>query len=67
MANRVLLDDVDMQGHNGGGGFDAYGIDKDVGAIVVVRPDGYVGTVTPPDRVDELLEYFAAFLLEPAS
>lgn len=65
--SRVLLDDVDMHGREGSGGFDAYGIDKEAGAVVVVRPDGYVGTVAPFDRLDDLGAYFASFMLEHAA
>ena len=60
---RVLLDDEDMHGRSGGGGYAKYGIDERAGAIVVVRPDGYVGTVAPLDGVPFLNAYFAAFLL----
>ena len=59
---RVLLDDADVYGRSGGG-YAKYGIDDGVGAIVVVRPDGYVGTVAPLDGIDFLNSYFAAFLL----
>ena len=62
-SHRVLVDDVDMQGRIGGGGFMTYGIDPDHGAIVVVRPDGYIGTVAPLERVDHVDEYFAGFML----
>lgn len=48
----------------GGGGYDAYGIDKTKGAVVVVRPDGYVGIVAPFEDVGDLDAYFAAFLKE---
>ena len=61
---RVLLDDVDMHGREGGGGFDAYGINREVGAIVVVRPDGYVGAIAPLDDADALSAYFSAFMTE---
>ncbi len=61
---RVLLDDSDLQGRSGGGGYAKYGIDEHAGAIVVVRPDGYVGMVAPLDGVKELNRYFGAFLLQ---
>ena len=51
-----------MHGRSGGGGYAKYGIDENVGAIVVVRPDGYVGTIATLDNVDFLNSYFAAFL-----
>ena len=59
---RVLLDDQDMYGRSGGGGYEKYGIDKLRGAIVIVRPDGYVGTISALDNARELNEYFASFL-----
>ena len=41
---------------SGGGGYEYYGVDPR-GAIVVVRPDGYVGVVAPferdPSHLDE--------------
>jgi phenol 2-monooxygenase len=43
--------------------FDLRGIDRQEGALVVVRPDQYVGTVLPLDAVDELASYFAALLI----
>ncbi|CDO68389.1 hypothetical protein BN946_scf184815.g36 [Trametes cinnabarina] len=43
--SKVLLDDEDMHGRSGGGGFVAYGINPRLGAIVIVRPDGHVGLV----------------------
>ncbi len=42
--------------------FDARGIDRDKGALVVVRPDQYVATVLPLDAHDELAAYFDGFL-----
>ncbi len=59
---RAFLDDEDMLGQSGSGGYAKYGIDEHAGAIVVVRPDGYVGTVAPLDDVDFLNSYFSAFL-----
>ncbi|HKU84768.1 MAG TPA: FAD-binding monooxygenase [Casimicrobiaceae bacterium] len=50
---------------NGPDIFDARGIDREHGAIVVVRPDQYVANVLPLDAYDELAAFFAAFLLDP--
>ncbi|TFK80699.1 hypothetical protein K466DRAFT_503427 [Polyporus arcularius HHB13444] len=61
--SKVLVDDIDYAGRSGGGGFAAYGIDPKSGAIVVVRPDGYVGTVAPLDRVEDINAYFSGFML----
>ena len=41
----------------------AYGIDPSAGALVVVRPDGYVGTVAPLDGVAFLSAYFESFMI----
>ncbi|MFO1304765.1 MAG: FAD-binding monooxygenase [Burkholderiales bacterium] len=42
--------------------FDLRGIDRDAGAMVVVRPDQYVAHVLPLDAHDELAQFFARFL-----
>ncbi|CCM01361.1 uncharacterized protein FIBRA_03411 [Fibroporia radiculosa] len=60
--SKFLLDDCDMYNRSGGGGYEAYGIDPR-GAVVIVRPDGYVGMVAPFDNLDDLDEYFAAFMV----
>jgi phenol 2-monooxygenase len=44
--------------------FDLRGIDRDEGALVVVRPDQYVAHVLPLDAHDELAAFFAPLLLE---
>lgn len=44
--------------------FDVRGIDRERGAIVVVRPDQYVANVLPLDAHDELGAFFAAFQLD---
>ena len=59
----MLLDDFDALGRSGGGGYAKYGIDEHKGAIVVVRPDGYVALVAPLDGAEEVLSYFSSFLL----
>jgi phenol 2-monooxygenase len=46
--------------------FDMRGIDRDLGALIVVRPDQYVGHVLPLDAREELGRYFRGFML-PAS
>lgn len=51
-----------MFGRIGGGGYATYGIDAR-GAIVVVRPDGYVGMVAPFERLQDIDEYFAGFMI----
>ncbi|KAI0773244.1 FAD binding domain-containing protein [Trametes elegans] len=61
--SKILLDDVDVQGKSGGGGFAAYGIDPQAGAIVVVRPDGHIGLVAPGDRPDVADSYFSSFMI----
>ncbi|KAF7183364.1 hypothetical protein CNMCM7691_003563 [Aspergillus felis] len=40
-----------------------YGVDHVTGAVVVVRPDLWVGKTAAPDQVDELDRYFSAFLI----
>ena len=44
--------------------FDRRGIDRERGAIVVVRPDQYVSNVLPLDAHQELARFFGRFLLE---
>jgi phenol 2-monooxygenase (NADPH) len=59
--SRVLLDDTDLTGKAGGKGYETYGIESS-GAVVVVRPDGYVGLVTALDQVPRLQSYFEGFM-----
>jgi phenol 2-monooxygenase len=42
--------------------FDLRGIDRDRGALVVVRPDQYVAHVLPLDAHQELARFFAGFM-----
>ena len=54
-----------MYARTGGGGYDYYGIDPERGAIVVVRPDGYVAAAAPFDGSTKGLEtYFSGFMRE---
>ncbi|KAJ7141764.1 FAD binding domain-containing protein [Mycena crocata] len=41
-----------------------YGVDVSSGAIVVFRPDGWVGCVVPLEEVNALGAYFAEFLVQ---
>jgi len=59
--SKLFVDDRDMFKRSGGSGYEYYGIDPR-GAIVVVRPDGYVGMVAPFDQHKAIDEYFASFL-----
>lgn len=49
---------------NGPDIFDLRGIDREQGAMVVVRPDQYVSNVLPLDAHGELGRFFAAFLID---
>ena len=55
------MDDVEIKGISGGKAYTSYGISAD-GAVVVVRPDGYIGMIAPLDSAKEISEYFAGFL-----
>lgn len=61
--SKFLLDDQDMYKRtSAGGGYEAYGIDPH-GAIVIVRPDGYIGMVAPFDHLLDIDNYFASFMV----
>ncbi|MBB3664601.1 phenol 2-monooxygenase [Prauserella sediminis] len=47
--------------------FDLRGLDRDRGALVVVRPDQYVANVLPLDAHDELIEFLRSALVEVAT
>jgi len=49
---------------NGPDIFDHRGIDREKGAVVVVRPDQYVSHILPLDAHDELTAFFGQFLLD---
>jgi len=46
----------------GGKAYESFGVGHE-GAVVVVRPDGYIGTVLRLDDVQGLADYFGAFML----
>lgn len=64
-VSRVFVDDLDPAGVDGGDAYESFGISRE-GAIVVVRPDGYVGTIAPLDGPEHIDNYFAGFM-KPAS
>ena len=49
---------------NGRDIFDLRAIDREHGAMVVVRPDQYVANVLPLDAHDALTAFFAQFMLD---
>ncbi|KAI5120431.1 hypothetical protein M0805_009893 [Coniferiporia weirii] len=59
--SRVFIDDVDMKGASGGAAYKTFGISPE-GAVIVVRPDGYIGTVASLEDAKALDGYFAGFL-----
>ena len=59
--NRVFVDDVNIAGTDGGKAYKSFGISAE-GAVVIVRPDGYVGMVAPLDGTEALHEYFSGFM-----
>ncbi|KAF8511810.1 FAD binding domain-containing protein [Hysterangium stoloniferum] len=59
--SKVFVDQKEVHGTMGGTAYTTYGI-LPAGAIVVIRPDGYVGTVAPLDDPDHVDEYFGGFL-----
>ena len=46
--------------------FDMRRIDRDLGCVVIVRPDQFVAHVLPLDAHDEIAAFFAPILLAPA-
>jgi len=56
---KVFCPDVE----NGQDIFDLRGIDREAGALVVVRPDQHVATVIPLDGFDDLAAFFGRFMI----
>jgi phenol 2-monooxygenase len=61
--SKVLLDDTDVTGSKGGHAYEIFGIDPKQITLVLVRPDGYVGTIVPSTAVADLENYFLSFLV----
>jgi phenol 2-monooxygenase (NADPH) len=53
-----------LDGKSGADIFDLRGIDREQGAMVIVRPDQYVSNVLPLDAHEELAAFFGQFLLD---
>ena len=59
----AFIDDRDLAGKQGGTAYTTYGIDPSgPGVAIVVRPDGYVGTILPLDQIKDIALYFNSFL-----
>ena len=60
--DRVFIDQQELvNGATGRTAYGTYGISHS-GSVVIVRPDGYVGTVAPLDNAEHLDQYFGAFM-----
>ncbi|THH12083.1 hypothetical protein EW145_g224 [Phellinidium pouzarii] len=64
--SKVFVDDVEVKGICGGTAYKSYGISPE-GAVVIVRPDGYIGAIAPLEGVNVLDEYFAGFMKQSLS
>lgn len=62
--NKVFVDDASY--HEGfGAAYENYGVDKERGCVVAVRPDQYVGWIGKLEDFDELQKYFEGILVLP--
>lgn len=53
-----------MSYHEGHGhAYENYGVDKETGCVVIVRPDGYVGHLGTLDDVEDIDAYFDGFMV----
>ncbi|KAL6151640.1 hypothetical protein ACJQWK_10362 [Exserohilum turcicum] len=57
---------VDDDHYNSGHGhaYKRYGVDADIGAVVIVRPDQYISKVATLDDVDGIASFFAGCMIE---
>jgi len=58
---KVFVDQKEVRGNRGGDAYATFGIDP-AGVVVIVRPDGYVGTVAPFDQVWDINRYFSKLI-----
>jgi len=56
----VYIDTKPLRGTLGGDAYSNFGIEAS-GAVVIVRPDGYVGMVAPFEHIAHINAYFAQF------
>lgn len=64
--NRIFVDEESY--HEGGGkAYEAYGVDKETGCLVVCRPDQYVGWIGGLEEVEGLGRWFAGFMVVPVA
>ena len=62
--NKVFVDDVSY--HEGfGAAYENYGVDKERGCVVAVRPDQYVAWIGELEDFEELQKYFEGILVLP--
>ncbi len=60
--NKVFVDDISYhEGH--GEAYKNYGVDKERGCIVIVRPDQYVGWIGELEDVHDMDRYFSEILI----
>ncbi|KAI0517065.1 FAD binding domain-containing protein [Xylaria bambusicola] len=61
--DKVFVDEESYH-HGNGRAYEGYGVDPEEGALVVVRPDGYVGLVTSVEKKgwDEVAKWFRGVL-----
>ncbi|KAK4120241.1 hypothetical protein N657DRAFT_603226 [Parathielavia appendiculata] len=59
---------ADEESYNSGHGqaYETYGVDPQMGALVVVRPDHYVARLAPLEEADSIRQFFDAFLVPVA-
>lgn len=55
------MDDIAVGGTIGGTAYQTFGLSS-AGAVVVIRPDGYIGTIASLDEAETLTAYFGRFL-----
>ncbi|MBT8202015.1 MAG: 3-hydroxybenzoate 4-monooxygenase, partial [Acidimicrobiia bacterium] len=60
---KVFCPDFNEPGAAGRDIFDQRGVDREGGALVVVRPDQHVAHVLPLDGYGELARFFAGFMI----
>jgi phenol 2-monooxygenase len=61
--NKIFVDDMSYhEGH--GHAYEGYGVDKEKGCVVVLRPDQYVSFVGDIEDVEDLGKYFKGVILD---